>query len=157
MKLKMLILINILLLASCISGPSGPPFDYMSYYSGRWELTETQYSEECTPDSTKLIILYSDSTFVSTFSYFWYQDTTKEETISGRWHHDQDMVPYYISYDLIVLEYEGTTKRFEIQLDNSSTIKTMEWGDPEYSGQKYYEWKYAGGDHLSPDEHDDKK
>ena len=155
-KNLVLTVLTVLLFVSCLPIHIDPP--PLRLYSARWILSNTAYADQCFPDSTQMIILYQDSSWVSNFSFFMDEDSSRSDSLRGKWDTNCQMVYYDSWYYTITLFCDDLGRSWKVQISDSDNGKTMRWETAQYDGnQMKYVWSYAGGAHLPPDEQEDKK
>lgn len=110
-------------------------------YTGKWIFTESVYSESSRYDNKGYIVLNSDSTFFSNFSYFWDKDTSHCDSLTGTWypwHTGTDRSNYY---NELHFEIDNIQKVWRV--DGDVKTKKFSWSDGFTTSEVEFYWKLA--------------
>jgi hypothetical protein len=110
-------------------------------YQGKWRLAESINPSDIGIIGSGWIELHSDSTFSSSSSIMWRDDSLRLEPFQGRWSSYYILVSKYdpgTSGPGIVLKVDGRSKYWRVSGQGTKDGK-MIWSD-QFSGQIYYRW-----------------
>jgi len=110
----------------------------LEYYEGEWLFTGSIYPGSAPFDSVGILILNSDSSFTSTFSYFWDKDSSSNRELEGRWYPWLTATYHDNYYNILKLTVDGSTKSWRIS--QNKTSQTLTWYSDDYGYDEEFYW-----------------